>query len=265
MGRSREDDPSHPCQGERFAVTWYVGFSEDEEAPGGSCVSINPDVSTSAVHRWTRYLVSVAWTQTERETHLVAIAGVIWGLDLSLLLPLWSFAASLCQLQRCPTFRCLPSLHLTACLKKINISAGKETKASIWCVYLRSSDGREQGANKRWRTLALGFTRSPFFWKFYLTKSLLRRGERKKERFVKRFEMRGQVSGDDTAEQSFNFSNRLVPLNLQVPVSFCRQCLNIVAVLIQRPWPFLRHARFLFLEEDKWRRERQFNLSFRWE
>lgn len=51
-------------------------------------------------------------------------------------LRLFYFLVSLCQLQRCPTYRCLPSLHLTACLKKINISAGREAKASIWCVYL---------------------------------------------------------------------------------------------------------------------------------
>lgn len=48
-------------------------------------------------------------------------------LSLSLSLSLWS-SASLCQLQRCPTFTCLPSLHLTACLKKINISAGEEKR-----------------------------------------------------------------------------------------------------------------------------------------
>lgn len=51
-------------------------------------------------------------------------------------LRLFSFLVSLCQLRHCPTYRCLPSLHLTACLKKINISVGREAKASIWFVYL---------------------------------------------------------------------------------------------------------------------------------
>ncbi len=46
--------------------------------------------------------------------------------------------------------------------------------------------------------------------------------------------IRGGVTCNDTAEQSFNFSKRLGPLNLQVPISFCRQCVNIVAVLVQK-------------------------------
>lgn len=49
-----------------------------------------------------------------------------------------------------------------------------------------------------------------------------------KGRFVSD-KIRGQLAGNDTAEQSFNFSKRPGPLNLQVPVSF------IVAVLIQTP------------------------------
>lgn len=67
---------------------------------------------------------------------LVSLCGLLFC---SLSLSLCYFSVSLCQLQRCPTYRCLPSLHLTACLKKINISAGKEAKASVWCVYLCSS------------------------------------------------------------------------------------------------------------------------------
>ncbi len=58
--------------------------------------------------------------------------------------------------------------------------------------------------------------------------------KKERDRFVSD-KIRGEVTGNDTAEQSFNFSNRLGPLNLQVPVSFCRQCLNIVTVLIQKP------------------------------
>lgn len=54
-------------------------------------------------------------------------AGPGLGVSQPLSLSLWS-SASLCQLQRCPTFTCLPSLHLTACLKKINISAGEEKR-----------------------------------------------------------------------------------------------------------------------------------------
>lgn len=71
---------------------------------------------------------------------------------------------------------------------------------------------------------------------FYSTKSLQQTQE--EARCVSN-KTRGQVAGNDTAEQSFHFSKRLGPLNLQVPVSFCRQCLNIVAVLIQKPGPSL--------------------------
>lgn len=57
----------------------------------------------------------------------VSVLGPGLCLSQPLSLSLWS-SASLCQLQRCPTFTCLPSLHLTACLKKINISAGEEKR-----------------------------------------------------------------------------------------------------------------------------------------
>lgn len=40
----------------------------------------------------------------------------------------------------------------------------------------------------------------------------------------------GQVTGNDTTEESLNFSQRAGPLILQVAVSFRRQWLNIVAV-----------------------------------
>lgn len=56
---------------------------------------------------------------------------------------------------------------------------------------------------------------------FFLPKSCSRGGARC---------VSGQVMGNDTTEQSLNFSQRAGPLNLQVAVSFRRQCLNIVAI-----------------------------------
>lgn len=173
------------------------------------------------------------------KTSLSGLLFVFQALSLSLFISS-SVSTSLYQLQHCPTFRCLQSLHMTACLKKINISAGKETKASIWCVYLCSSHGKECGVNviyQYWSTLFLNFQG---LFIFYFTKSLRQRKE--KPRFVSD-KIRGEVTVNDTAEQSLNFSKRLGPLNLQVPVSFCRQCLNIVAVLIQTPWLVLCHQR----------------------
>lgn len=147
------------------------------------------------------------------------------------------FLVSLCQLQRCPTYRCLPSLHLTACLKKMNISVDKEGKALPDVFISRCIPPRERAAQSRVAPLF-----HPLLFFFILPKSL-RQPEEETRRVSDR--TKGRVTGDDTAEQSLNFSQRPGPLNLQVPVSFCRQCLNIVAVLIQKrfllpPWSHSR-------------------------
>lgn len=63
----------------------------------------------------------------------------------------------------------------------------------------------------------------------------------------------GQVMGNDTTEQSLNFSQRAGPLNLQVAVSFCRQCLNIVAVFNSHgPDTFSSPSAISFCKGDKW-------------
>lgn len=86
------------------------------------------------------------------------------------------------------------------------------------------------------------------------TKSLQTEKIKRKNTFVSD-QIRGEVTGNDSAEQSFNFSKRLGPLNLQVPVSFRRQWLNIVAVLIQKAGPCLRCPILMFLKRDKERME----------
>lgn len=147
-------------------------------------------------------------------------------------LHLVSFLVSLCQLQHCPTYRCLPSMRLTACLKKINISVGGEAKASIWCVYLGGRRTPEHAA--QWRVVPLFHLLLSLFHFTSLSPSLsflilfffcLNPCSSGGVRCVS-----GQVTGNDTTEQSLNFSHRAVPLILQVAVSFCRHCLNIVAV-----------------------------------
>lgn len=120
----------------------------------------------------------------------------------------WCFSTSLRQLQLCPTYRRLPSLHLTACLKEINISAGKEMKASIWCVYLFSWDDK----SGLWACCTI--TDAPWFWVSTVYISFLLSLKHTGTRFI-RDRIRGEVTGNDTTEQSFNFSKRLGPLNLQ--------------------------------------------------
>lgn len=162
----------------------------------------------------------------------------VWASVASLVLfCLRYFLVSLCQLQRCPTYRCLPSLHLTACLKKMNISVGKEGKALPDVFISRCRPPRERAAQRHVAPLF-----HPLLFFFILPKSL-RQTEEEMRRVSDR--TKGRVTGDDTAEQSLNFSQRPDPLNLQVPVSFCRHCLNIVAVLIQKrfllpPWSHSR-------------------------
>lgn len=169
-------------------------------------------------------------------------------------LRLFSFLVPLCQLQHCPTYRCLPSLHLTACLKKINISVGREAKASIWCVYLggRRKNTPHSDVSYLYSTsfsLSLSFyLYLPLFFLIFFFFFCLNPCRRGGVRCVS-----GQVMGNDTTEQSLNFSQRAGPLILQVAVSFCRQCLNIVAVFnLHGPDIFSPLSAISFCKGDKW-------------